>query len=434
MAQTKNNGPHNKLNSPYLQGIFLLFCCLLLTAQTARAQSRTNFEERTKLKASSLLSPDLLKSSLHTVDEAVLNDGLINRYTVRSVFGVFQADSTPAVKQLIHEIRAIAAMKKVATKSTATASVVQSGKNTIDAVANLVTEPKATLAGATTGMTTLFNRATEVIGKRKTTDAEDSKVEQLIGKSKSKGTMATTFGVSVYSRNPVLQKELDRLAWADYLGGIGVGLAQSAVPDIGGMLLRTSGTARLLNDVINNTPASELWVRNKNKLTAMNVPPDPVQLYLNNPYFSPELQTIMVEALETLQGVANRELFITVSLQANSYEMARTITEIASMAAGYHQHIAPLQSFSPMARVVQATARNGAVIVLFPADHMLWSAKVADIASWLIESRKMQDTTSAWQIWIPGDFSRKARTELQAMGWEIHPAAQSRLLPPSQKS
>lgn len=434
MAQNKNDGPQQKLNSPYLQFIFLLSLCLLLNIQTVQAQTHSDFEQTTDLKASTLLSPDLLKSNLHTVDETVPNDGLVNRYSVQSVFGVFKADSTPAVKQLIHEISAIAAMKKVATKSTATASVVQSGKNTIDAVANLVTEPRATLAGAATGMGTLFNRATEVIGKRKTTDAEDSKVEQLIGKSKSKGMMANTFGVSVYSMNPVLQKELDRLAWADYLGGISVGLAQSAVPDIAGKLLTASGTARLLKNVINTTPASELWVRNKNKLAAMNVPPDTVQLYLNNPYFSPELQTVMVEALETLQGVANRELFITVSLQANSYEMAGTITEIASMAAGYHKNIAPLQGFSPMARVVQASARNGAVVVLFPADHLLWSAKVADIASWLVESRKMQDKTSAFQIWILGDFSNKARTELQSMGWEIHPAAQNRLFPPDQKS
>jgi hypothetical protein len=99
------------------------------------------------------------------------------------------------------------------------------------------------------------------------------------------------------------------------------------------------------------------------------------------------------------------------------------------MAAGYHKNIAPLQNFSPMARVVQAKAKNGAVVVLIPADHVLWSAKVADIASWLVESKKTQDKKSAFQLWILGDFSKKAQDGLQATGWELHPAAQSLLFP-----
>lgn len=338
MTHDNNEKPERRWRT--LHAIWLLAFCLVLSGyQTSKAQDRTSYEQGTSLKASALLSADLLKSNLYTIDEEVLNDGLLKQYTVRSIFGVFRPTSTLAVKQLILEIRAIAAMKKVKTKSTAAQSVVQSGKNTVDAVANLVTSPKETLEGAVSGVGSLFSRASQVVGRRKTTDAEDNKLEQLIGKSKSKGMIATKYGVSVYSMNPVLQDELERLAWADYLGGIGVGLAQSAVPGVGGTLLTTSGAARILNDVINSTPASELWVRNKHKLEAMRIDSDTVQFYLNNPSFSPALQTVMVDALTNMQGVANRELFIKISLQADSYQMAKTITEIASMTAGYHKNI-----------------------------------------------------------------------------------------------
>jgi hypothetical protein len=61
--------------------------------------------------------------------------------------------------------------------------------------------------------------------------------------------------------NPLLYDELGRLAWADYLGEISVGLAQNAIPGVGGILLSTSGTARLLNEVIVTIPSSELWVQ-----------------------------------------------------------------------------------------------------------------------------------------------------------------------------
>ncbi len=40
---------------------------------------------------------------------------------------------------------------------------------------NLVTDPEGALQGAASGVSSLFNRAKETIGRRETTDAEDSK-------------------------------------------------------------------------------------------------------------------------------------------------------------------------------------------------------------------------------------------------------------------
>ena len=403
-----------------------LFIWVILGSQPVAAQTP---EEKTVLKASSLIGSELLKSDLYTVDEAVMNDGLLNHYTVRSKFGMFRADSDLALRQLLHEIEAIAAMKKIETKDTAVESVVQSGKNVAGAITNLVTEPQETLEGAAAGVSSLFNRASQTVGRRKTTGAEDPKVEQIIGKSKSKGDIATRFGVSVYSLNPVLQAELERLAWADYLGGIGVGLAQSAVPGAGGLLLTTSGTARLLNEVINNTPASELWVRNKNKLEAMKIDPDTVQLYLNNPSFSPAFHTIMVESMEEMKGVANKALFVKISLQAHTHEMADAITKMTTMLAGYHTHIEPLQSVAPFGRFLYGKTAKGVAVVAFPADHVLWSSRVADAATWLSEPAEGQIKPAGMQLWIFGDFSKKAQTELQTLGWELHPSAQGKLMP-----
>lgn len=219
------------------------------------------------------------------------------------------------------------------------------------------------------------------------------------------------------------------------MGGIGVGVATSVIPGVGGLVITTSGTTRLLNDVINTTPASELWVRNKKKLLAMQMDADTVQLFLNNPYFSPALQTIVVEALESMKDVANRELFIKVSLQANGPEMARTITEIATMTAGYNKNIATLQNLLPVGRVLYAKAKDGTVVMVFPADHLLWTERVADIATWLVEIEKEKSgTIPGFQLWILGDFSKEAQTEIQKMGWELHPAAQSTLFQGQKKS
>ena len=428
MVHTKKAQPKRKWNI-WLVLTLLFVGWVISNSQQAVAQPQDKLEEKTSLKASSLIGPDLLKSDLYTVDEEVANDGLLNHYTVRSGFGMFRADSTLALKQLLHEISAIAAMKKIKTGSTAAESVVQSGKNVAEGITNLVTEPKETVKGAASGVSSLFDRASQTIGRRKTTEAEDSKVEQIIGKSKSKGDIANRFGVSVYSMNPVLQAELERLAWADYLGGIGVGLAQSAVPGAGGAFLTATGASRLLNEVINNTPASKLWVTNKNKLEAMGIDPDTVQLYLNNPSFSPALHTVMVESMEEMKGVANRALFVKIALQASTYEMADVITKMTTMLAGYHANVEPLQGVAPYGRFLYGkTAKTGVAVVAFPADHVLWSGKVADAATWLSEPVEGQAKPAGMQLWVLGDFSQKAGTELQALGWELHPGAQPELL------
>lgn len=386
-----------------------------------------NFEKPSTLKASTILKKELLTSAYHTVEEEVKNDGFVNHYRVRSNHQIFNVTTTSSLIILVHELKAIAEMQKVETDDTAYDSLKQSGKNTVEGVKNLFTEPEETLNNAATGIQGLFNRAKGTVGKRKITGSEDSRVEQLIGLTKSKGEIATKYGVNLYSRNPVLQQELDRLARADYLGGLGVGVATSFVGGIGGIVLTTSGTARLLNEAINTTPASELWLQNKQILLAITNDEDTVELFLNNPVFSPALQTILANAMKSMEGIENRELFIKVALQASSEETAKVITETAIMTAGYHKNITPLAKLSPLARLTQATKKDGSVVILLPSDHIIWSKRVAE-AIVDIKNEQGNNDSKSYEIWTSGDFSLQATAMLKQQGWELHPKAKEKLL------
>ncbi|MBU1234526.1 MAG: hypothetical protein KKC77_16675 [Proteobacteria bacterium] len=384
----------------------------------------TGFEEPGQFKASAILKPELLKGKYHTVTEQVINDGLFNHYTVESRFGTFRANSTNSLKILIHEINAIAAMKQVRSDDTVVSSLKQSGENTVTGVKNLINDPQGTVEGAVSGVGSLFNRAKETVGKRKPTGAEDSRFEQLVGVSKVKGEIATRYGVNMYSRNPKLQEELDRLAQADYLGGLGVGVATSVVPGVGGLVLSTSGTTRLLNEAINTTPASELWLQNKNKLLSMGMNTDTVELCLNNPSFSPVLTTVLVTALESMKEVDNRELFIKVALQASTSDMAKTITEIAVMSAGYHKEIAPLKGFEPMARVTLGIRKDMTRVVLLPIDYLIWDKRVAEIVTAVTGESKGK----GFELWALGILSKQSTSEFQKLGWKIYTGVGPRLM------
>ena len=405
-----------------------LFAMLSLIPSWNATAAENGYEQLGEYSASALLKPDLLQGKYHKVDERVSHDGFLYHFTVQSSFGPYEVASISALTNLVHELSVIAAMKQVETSDVALQSLKKSGENTVEGVKNLFTDPEGTLQGAGQGIGSLFNRAVETVGRRELTETEDSRMKQLVGVTKSKGAIATRYGVSIYSSNRVLQEELDRLAMADYLGGLSVGLATSAVPGVGSLVLTTSGTARLLNEAINTTSASELWLQNKNKLLAMNMDADTVELFLNNPVFTPGLQTVLVAALEKLQGAANRELFIKVGLQASTPDMARVITEMAVMAAGYHQHVAPLAGFTPMARLVKAGKKDGAVVVFLSPDYLVWSERVASVAGDMVQ-QGMADNAAGFEIWTLGTFSDRTRTALKTMGWQIHEQARKDLAP-----
>lgn len=403
----------------------MLLCILwLFLPRTASA----DFERPATLKAAAVLQPEIRVGDNHTVDDAVRNDGLFNHYTVTTPFGAFEANSTSALHILVGEINAIAAMKTVNTAGTAMQSMKQSGVKTATGLKNLFTDPEGTLDGAASGVQSLFQRA-GTVGKRSPTGAEDSRVEQIIGLSKSKGQIATRYGVSMYSRNAMLQKELDRLALADYAGGLGVGAATSLVPGVGGFILTTSGTARLLNETVNSTPAAQLWLQNKTKLLDMGLDEDTVSLFLNNPSFSPALTTVTVTALEAMEGVDNRELFAKVALQAADPDTARTIVETAVLTAGYHRNIAPLQKLVPMARLVHGIKKDGTLVVTLPTDHVIWSERVAGVVADLTETAGRSGRGTGVEIWTSGDFSKRAREEMKKRGWELYPGSFRQLVP-----
>jgi hypothetical protein len=405
----------------------VLYCCLFtfFSLTVCVVPVLSSYEEPPVLQAKSILQPELLKGKNYSVQSEVLNDGLFNHYTVETSFGIFKAGSTDDLKILLNEVNAIAAMKQTETDDTVIEGLKQSGKQTISGVKHLFNDPKGTIEGAASGVSSLFNRAKETIGKRETTDAEDSKFEQLIGISKAKGEIATKYGVNLYSRNKVLQEELDRLGRADYIGGLGAGIASSLVPGVGSLVLTTSSAARLLNEAINTTPSSELWLQNKNKLIGMGMNVDTVTLFLNNQTFSPALSTVLVAALESMKGVENRELFLKVALQSSDYAMAKTITKVAVMSAAYHKQITPLKSLKPMARLTQGLREDGTRVILLPTNHIIWNRRVAEV----VTSESKEAKEDGLEIWVTGTISKQATAELKKQGWKIHPGAESVLFP-----
>ncbi len=373
-----------------------------------------------------MLPATLLKGEFYELSSEVHNDGLLNHYTIRSEFGDFMAVSNTLLKIRLREVEAIAAMRQVDTSGATLQGLKQSGKKTFSGAKNLIVHPIETIGGAAEGAGEMFQRSTSRSG-RKASDTEDSKFEQLIGLSKARGVIASRYGVNVYSQNLVLQKELDRLARANYFGGMGIRVLTSIIPGVN-LMLSTSNAARALNESINTMSASEIWSLNKRKLQGMKLALSEAQLelFLNNPVFNPALQTVLVTMLVALTGVENRELFIQLSIKADSSVRARMLTELSVMAARYHKNISPIARFTPMAKLLSAVLSDRSVLILLPVDYVLWTENFSRVAEFMTaRARQLNKGTPA--LWLMGRVSRRTRAELHARGWKVRPEAGSLL-------
>ena len=400
---------------------FLLFaaltsiCVFTFADMSFCSYGPDGYENSRLLKAGKILPRDVLSGPNHKVDGKVQNDGFLNHYVLKSSDETYEAVSTFELKKRVREIKAITEMKKIDTSGTVEKSVVDSGKKTVTGITNLFLHPVDTVEGTVKGVGSVYNRATEAVASTPSR-TEDSRMEQLIGFSKSKREIANKMGVDVYSANKTLQSELERLAWADYSGGIGVSAGLAFVPGGAGVLLSVSGGARLLNETINLTPPTELRHQNRRKLTDMGMNSDTVDLFINNTVFSPRHQTWLVSALEKMKGAANRELFLKVALQAHDRTMALMITQMTMMFAGYHAKIEPIERFYPIARVLYAKDKKGKVVMGLPADHILWSDRFAGAVSEITKKTKGDQ----FELWTAGSISKKAEDHLSKSGWVTH--------------
>ncbi len=390
-----------------------LLALLALAAGPAPAVQET-YLDRTTLSASRVLPASLQKGAHFKVAEPVPNDGFLNRYTVDSDYGQFQVLSTPALRKLVGEIAAIARMVKIQKSKVFAQSLEDSARKTGRGIKKLFTDPAGAFQGAAEGMNRLFQRTGEVLSGPGPGQAEDSRAAQLIGFSKAKREIAARFGVDVYSANPVLQKHLDELAWADYAGGLSLGAATAMVPGGAGLVITTSSGARLLEDVIRSTPPPELRMQNRAKLKGAGLDPALIDLFIGSAVYSPREQTVVAEAVAGLKGVKGRENLLKTALQAHRRDMAFVLSNLVAMYAVYHRKVRPLAEFLPLARVCYARTREGAAVVALPSDYLLWSSRLAG-------ALKLVETSAGGrpELWVTGSLSRRARAELIRRGWKV---------------
>lgn len=403
----------------------LLLAAAALAAAGAYAQE-AQFDESAELQASRILPPELVSGPNHRVQERVVNDGYLNIYTIESPLGQVRAASTAQLRQYVHELNAVARMELLQKSDEFKRGLKGKAGDVVSGAKNLVVHPVDTLSGTVSGVGAAFGRMGEAVTSRTQGAGEDSRLKNAMGYSKTKRDYGYEFNVDVYSRNPILQEHLDKLAWAEYGGSLTTSALLMAIPGAAGAVVSASGNTQLLNKVYRDMPPNELRKRSRAKLKAMGASSDVLDLYIKNEVFTPREQNDIVEALDAMSNTANRVEFIKFAVLTENPDLAAFRQRQAEMYLSYHRKVAPIARFVPFGRTTAAFTKDGTVVFNAPLDYLRWTPQTSDFAIRVTSLADGVPGVRAKHLWIEGSASPLARKNLESFGWKVFEGAEAR--------
>ncbi|HIF52162.1 MAG TPA: hypothetical protein EYQ42_11660 [Thiotrichaceae bacterium] len=398
--------------------LFLITLLFSLSANAVRT-----YEATSELNAAAILPAELLSGPNHQVDSVVINDGYLNIYTIRSKYGEVQATSTAKLRKYIHEINAAARMEAVKGTDEFKSGIKEKVGDVVAGAKGLVTHPIDTLDGAISGVGKLFSRGKENLFGDARSDSETSRTKDLIGFSKTKRDYGFEFGVDVYSRNPILQEQLDDITWAGFGGSVTMSALLMSIPG-GTPIISVTGGTELMNKVFRDSAPADLRKLNRENLESMGVSEDISDLFISNANYTPREQTLLVNALASMKNTKQRSEYIKFAILTDNADMAFFRQQQAQMYAGYNKSVKPVKEFISIREISVAKSSDNKIVFNVPLDYMVWTKGLETVASIITqEVARMKDVTGR-EIWVTGKFSPLAKENLGKMGWTINEGAQ----------
>jgi hypothetical protein len=380
------------------------------------APGQTTFDPPEIRAASDVVPRELLEGPHYRVGPTVRTFAFMNQYLVTSDYGLFTPPSDARLRRLVREIAAISELKKIRQSDAFAKATVDAGKGAIQGAQHLIEDPAATISAVPEAVFSVFGRISEATKRGGRSQYEDGVAQNLLAVSSFNREYAQKLDVDVYSSNEVLQRELNSVAWASAAGNLTLGAASMVT---GAVVLQAASGLRTLEqakNIVNALPASELSRRNREALRQMAVPDAVADRFLQNRVLSPRHQTVIVEGMKVLRGVAGRPAFIQYASRADSEDAALLFQEMAELLADYHQTVAPIHRVDIDVNIPVAHTAKGLAMVLLPIDRLLWTERTSAIATSLSRTLTTPQPAKHVEVWMTGDASVRTRAGLQQLG------------------
>ena len=362
------------------------------------------------------LSPELRSGPRYRIEEPVQHDGYMHRYTVDTDYGVFLAHGEAMLRRLRRELTTIADLQERYSAGVAAESAVKVLIEPIQAVGRLAVEPKDTLVGIPQGAYRLMESA--VAGSLHVSGQyEDSYFKDLARVSAYKRRFAAHYQVDVYSSNPVLQRELDRVAWASVAGYTSTfAMMLVPIPNPLPLAIISLNSVEVLNRALEEYGPADLRLFNLRHLKAMGVREELANKFLDHPFYSPRHQSMIVSCLEALSKARRRDRFLTVALNAISEEEALFYQQAAELLRAYHQQAAPIVEITTLGRLPLGRTKERSMFFPAPVDYAIWMHRTEVLFDRLSSTLRHKEENIRIELWVTGTVSARVRQELLHRG------------------
>jgi hypothetical protein len=239
-------------------------------------------------------------------------------FQLKAGSGTTQIMGTTNLLERIAELKAIETLKKMKKTDVYMKALKSSTSGPVETVKGVFTEPVDTITEAAKGLGGLLAD----IGYSLVSDdpSQENVAKTMVGFGAAQRQLAYTLGVNPYSDYQPLQEELSEVAWTSVGGGMTVSLGFSAVGGTPGKVISVTSSANMGRQLVRDNSPRKLDNMNHDSLVSMGVKEPLAEAFLNNYNYNPELETRIVTAISTMDGVQGRaDLVARASTVASAY-------------------------------------------------------------------------------------------------------------------
>lgn len=374
------------------------------------AQFEKTFEQGGNMPAKDFVPDTQMSGPLHTVRPLAFNDGLNNTYFMDTPQGVQDVTGTPALLARIREIYALDYLRGLSKTEEFGKAFAKSVESKVESVAGVVRDPIGTIKNVPKGASRFFGRVGEGLKGGKSEEEGGRPLAGITGVSKAKAQLAAKLGISPYTTNEELQRELTGTAQAMAGGGLIVTAATSLASGGAATALTVVGVNQTLQDTLLNSTPEDLRIINRKKLFALGLDRKQADEFLMHPWYSPWHETIITDALDTI-GV-DPAAFLAQACEALTPEDAFYFQRLAQLLARYHTTTAPLRSIRMENGVICALDRAGMLVVPLSCDYAIWAERAARRAEAFATSARGNSELKGLTLWVDGNVSPRLAQEL----------------------
>jgi hypothetical protein len=451
----------NRSTSSRFSAALLALACVLARCALASAACPTDCaqEDEPYLNAAALMQPSLLSGPNFKVVPEVEVRGYMANFVIDTPYGPLHADSAELLAVRVAEIPALEALDRASRTGAFAHALAERGRKTGAAIANVAAHPIDTVTGLPAGVVRYLRKQLDTWGGRAQSLADQTsrraenngdpyrapsgpmtagregahaddpaheekknrawyarigsetgrEAKRYLKYSQQRRDMAKFLGVDPNSTNPILNEQLDALAWAAVGGNFSAGEALATVTGTAATVIGDTGQ---LNQYVLQTDPEQLRETIHKRLQKFCSDDDSIRSFLRRGGFSDTLRVALTESIEKLDVHDGCNELIELAATTRGEVEARYLTDALKLI----RRQVPASSSGKLLVLGAALAwrtADGKLLLPLPVDYLTWSHDIDDFFDQAAFAAK--DKT----VLVGGEASMPVQRRIAERGWNM---------------